>query len=120
MKVHSQKNHPTLLGNDTEIKHQKMKAASKNEQKGMAFSERLLEVSHRFTGGPFHFSPKASIFEFWDSIKQKVSFSYRNTSRKIFHIETQAKTNSILNGKKDKYQAILYRGGNGPNSCNRI
>lgn len=58
MKVRSHKNHLTLFNNDTEINEQKTKATAVNKHKGMAFSERLLEVSHKFTLGPFNFSQK--------------------------------------------------------------
>ena len=49
----------------TQINEQKIKATSMNKQKGMAFSERFLEVSYKFTHGPFNFSPEASMFELW-------------------------------------------------------
>lgn len=81
MKVHGHKNHLILLNNDTELNEQNIKATSINKQKGMAFSERLLEASHKFTRGPFNFSPEASMFELWASIKQRAFFLSRNTSR---------------------------------------
>lgn len=61
MKDYSHKNHLILLCKATETNEQKIKATSTNKQKGLAFSERLLDRSHKFTHGPFNLSPEARV-----------------------------------------------------------
>lgn len=82
MRVCSHKNHLTLMNNDTEINEQKIKATSMNTEKGMDFPEKLVEVSHKFTHGPFNFSPEGPMFELWVLIQQNFPFHPKNTRRK--------------------------------------